>query len=218
MKNTLKIFTVVSIIMAAISCSGGGSPSPSQRPVLYNLAVSLNDFDFAALKADSNRSPYIAFGAPFKDVYLNATFENYPIAGSTIVSPVNGIVVEFEYKASPGDYSISLQAENASDWKVILDHVQQPTVALGTAIRAGDKVGIAGVWEKGFGRTELQIFNNNDKLSYCPTAFLATDVAEAVVDELTEFMRSWMNFIDDQSVYDIEKMNPAGCLAETVQG
>ncbi len=217
MLKALSMVFIALIALAGTSCSGSSSFAPSQRPVLYNLAVSLGDFDFESLKAD-HRNPYIAFGAPFRDEFLNATFEYYPNAESEIVSPVNGVVIELEYKPSPGDYSISLEATNANEWKVIIDHVQGPTIALGDTVTAGQKIGIAGVWEKSFGRTELQIFNNNDNLSYCPTAFLSPDIASEVIESLTLFMTSWMDYIEDQSVYDTDKMNPAGCLAETVQG
>lgn len=219
MKKTSKIFAAILILSATLSCGGGsgGSP-PSQRPVLYNLAISLNDFDFTALKADNERNPYIAFGAPFKDTFLNATFEYYPNAGSTVVSPVSGTIIELEYDENPGDYSMSIEAPNASDWKIIIDHVLEPTIKIGDSVTAGQSLGVAGVWEKSFGRTELQIFNNNDKLSYCPAAFLSSEVSSLILDELTAFMRSWMDFIGNQSAYEIEKMNPAGCLAEKVQG
>lgn len=213
-----KIMFAALIMFFLTSCGGGGSPAPSQRPLLYNLGVDFSDFDFAALQADGNRNPYIAFGAPFRDSFLNATFEYYLNAGSTIVSPVNGIVIELEYRETPGDYTMSLQASNASDWKIIIDHVQQPTIVVGDAVEAGQALGVAGVWEKTFGRTELQIFNNNDNLSYCPTAFLSPDVEAAVKEDLTDLMTSWMDYIDDQSAYDINAMNPVGCLATTVQG
>jgi len=204
-----------------IHCGGtasddtNGDDSTSSTPILYNLGISFDDFDFDSL---GTRDPLIVFGNVLSGTTLNPTFEYYLDVNATIISPVNGTITSIDEREDSSDYSVVITPTDATDWWVVLDHVLNVAVSVDDVVSAGDSLGTAGTWEGSIGRTELQIVNNNDGLSYCPTNLLDSSVDAETKDDVSTLISDWEEHKGDTTTYDESLMDPIGCLTTTVQG
>jgi hypothetical protein len=195
--------------------SNGDDNDSDSTPVLYNLGIDFDDFDYESL---GERDPLIAFGDVLSGTQLNPTFEYYLTSDATIIAPVSGTITDITERDDTNDYSIVITPTDASSWWVVLDHVLNVSVVEGDAVSAGDSLGTAGTWEDNIGRTELQVLNNDDGLSYCPTALLDSSVETQEQNNIINLITTWEEDAGDTSIYDENSMSPAGCLEETVQG
>lgn len=221
-KKTNFVFCIFLTLATIVSCGGSTDNSNNNNnddsdaePVLYNLGIDFDDFDFASL---GERNPLIAFGDELTATQDNPTFEYYLTSDATIISPVNGTVTEITEREDSSDYSIVIIPTDATSWWIILDHVLNVAVAEGDVVSAGDSLGTAGTWEDAIGRTELQVLNNDDGLSYCPTGLLDSSVETEEQNNITNLIQTWEEYKSDTSLYDDDSMSPEGCLTATVQG
>lgn len=218
------------LLLATFSCggsSGSPTPSPSSNPELENLAVILadynaetgkaGDFDFLDTGAIDARPLYV-FGSDLPSGNLNPTFEYLVDEDTAIFSPIAGTVSEIGYRSDDVDYSIIIIPSDATDWIVILDHVLNVLVEVGDVVTVGQPLGIAGTWFGGLGRTELQVMNNTNGLSYCPFVVFDSNLEIMFQQKVTDLMSQWETYIGDPDVYDQDSMVYPGCLIESTSG
>ena len=185
----LSVYLITLLLLLAVSACGGSSssptPSPSSDPELKNLSVifadydaetgKAGDFDFLATGAIDARPLYV-FGSTLPSGNLNPTFEYLVDEGAAILSPITGMVSAIDYRSEDLDYSITIIPSDATDWIVVLDHVLNVSIAVGDIATVGQEIGIAGTWFGGLGRTELQVMNDVNGLSYCPFVIFDSDL------------------------------------------
>jgi hypothetical protein len=220
LKKAVLLILIAGILTHITMCGkssgdGDGDGDTSGTPTLFNLGIDFDDFNFDIL---GDRDPIFVFGDILTGTQLNPTFEYYLVEGSTIIAPVNGTVNDVGYRADTEDYSIVIIPEGASSWWVVLDHVLNPVVSADETVSAGDTLGVAGTWELGQGRTELQVINNDTGLSYCPFDYFDSESSTTVEGEVTDLMNSWEEYKGDTDIYDQSSMSKPGCLESTVQG
>ncbi|MFH1654914.1 MAG: hypothetical protein ABIE74_12810 [Pseudomonadota bacterium] len=218
-KKTIFCMTFLTVLICA-SCGGGdsGGVTPaSLNPILKNLAINFSDFDLTIL-ANEDRKPFLPFGGVLTATQLNPTFEFYLKFGSDIISPVDGVIADVHFRSDSNDYTVSITPQDTNDWSLFLDHVLTPVVAVGTIVAAGDAIGKAGMWDENLGRTELQLYNNTDFLSYCPMNYLDSSVASGLEAEITNLMNEWEALESDPNAYDESAMSPPGCLTTSIEG
>jgi len=231
--GTALIFTIS--IFAIASCGGGSSDSggggdggtTSLNPVLKNLSANIaaydsstglaGDFDFAAAKAIDAKI-FTAFGAALTETTTNPTFEYKIKEGSQITSMVDGEVSSIAYKSEHGDYSIAITPTDAPDWSVVHDHVLDVAVTKGQAVSAGDVLGSVGTWYGGLGRTEIQVINLTDGMSYCPFSVFDSSISQTYQGKVEQLMNDWENYVEDDNIYDQANMLYPGCVSEKIQG
>ena len=227
MKLLVYIVTLL-LLVTTFSCGGGTSSSPaSADPELKNLGVTFDnydagtgkagDFNFPVLSAADSK-PFYVFGSPLPGGALNPTFEYLTDPDAVIFSPVDGTISEINHRVTQDDYSVVITPINAVDLRVVLDHVLNVAVSVGDLVIAGEQLGTAGFWTIDMGRTELQIYNETDGLSYCPFAVFDADLTATFQDKVTNLMDQWEVYVDDPDVYDQDAMVYPGCLIESTPG
>jgi hypothetical protein len=174
-------------------------------------------FDFP-LAAAIDAKVFTVFGGLLNGTTLNPTFEYKPAEGSSVMSMTGGVVSGVGFDEDHQDYSIIVVPEGAPDWIVNYDHVLNPSVDEGDVVVAGDAIGSVGNWYGGVGRTEIQVINQDDGLSYCPFLVFDEDLSAEYQDKVTVLMSDWEEYTGDPDLYDESAMIYPGCYAETISG
>jgi len=227
----LSVYLITLLLLLAISACGESSssptPSPSSDPELINLSVIFADYDAGTGKAGDfdflatgtiDAIPFYVFGSPLPSGNLNPTFEYLVNEDAAILSPITGTVSEIDYRSEHLDYSITIIPSDATDWIVALDHVLNVSITVGDIVPAGQQIGTAGTWFGGLGRTELQVINNVNGLSYCPFAVFDSNLKITFQQKVTNLMNQWETYINNPDIYDQDSMVYPGCLIESTSG
>jgi hypothetical protein len=206
----------------------GGTPDAGEHlPVLEGLGVTFaaydattgnaGDFRFAGATERKLFSEFPAVvsrpdGSPKDDPVFT-----YLVPPETPIRSVSSaFVTAAEYQPDSDDFEIRLQTDPASPWVVVVDHVRAPAVVKGQFVLAGDLLGTAGSFRDGLGRTELMVVDGATGTAWCPTRFLAADVAAGLGARVRRLMRDWEDFRGDPALYDDGAMATPGCLRESL--
>ncbi len=219
-----------------VGCGSSGASETNEAadttpPILKNLSVDIEaynsetglagDFNFASAKLiDANI--FTSFGSVITGTTLNPTFEYKPVEGSNMVAISAGIVDSIGYDSENDDYAISVKPSSLSIWLISYDHVKNVQVSEAETISAGDAIGQVGTWYGGLGRTEIQVINQNNGLSYCPFSVFDSTLTGGYQNKITQLMQDLEEYLeeymDDISIFDEDAMIYPGCLTETIQG
>lgn len=157
----------------------------NEKPVFYNFLVDENNFSYNSSYV-SSYGPILPFGAEVRDEFgnsqLSPTYEFYLNDKSTVLSPLNGYVLDVGFQPENDDYYIWISPKKNSAWIVEIDHVKNVTIKKGDYIHSGKKLGLVGSWYKGIvGRTELMIIKKEIGgyyTYYCPYLFFSKNLKQ----------------------------------------
>ncbi|MCK4795713.1 MAG: hypothetical protein KAV87_68930 [Desulfobacteraceae bacterium] len=227
----LSVYLITLLLLLVISACGGSSdsptPSPSSDPELKNLSVIFADYDAETGKAGDfdfldtgaiDAKPFYVFGSALPSGNLNPTFEYLVDEDAAILSPIAGTVSEIGYRSDDVDYTVIIIPSDATDWMVVLDHVLNVSVEVDDVVTVGQPLGTAGTWFGGLGRTELQVINDINGLSYCPFAVFDSNLEITFQQKVTDLMSQWETYVNDPDIYDQDSMVYPGCLVESTSG
>ena len=218
MKNWLKIL----IALAVTICIGGGVwlgfYMPTEKFYIENLIVDIDGGDITEFLGFGEEA--LIDGGPAKKVL--PTFEYYLSPTANIYAPCSGTIESKRWQsnsAADGDWEICITPHRNSGYKIIIDHVTNPTVKKGDKVTVGQIVGNPGTWEMGVGRTELQIKDLRKNANIAPfSVFNPSTKAEYEV-KLTTLMEE-LEGGSVGSFYDWAKMAEfyPGCYFESLPG
>jgi hypothetical protein len=129
-----------------------------------------------------------------------------------------GVVFSVGYDEDQADFSVTIIPTGASNWLINYDHVLSVSVSEGDSVAIGDSIGDVGNWFGGVGRTEIQVINQTNNLSYCPFLVFDADLSAEYQNKITQLMNDWEDYEGDPDIYDQDSMIYPGCLAETISG
>lgn len=134
------------------------------------------------------------------------------LANAQIKAPADGVVVGFEQNPLPAiDFEIRIRAVADSRWEIGLDHVSEPTIVLGSEVRAGDVLG-TGVNNEKF---EFDIYDHADGTRrWCPNLFMGDDRDE-IEAQLLQLFNEWEAYRNNANIYDESAMFAPGCAMES---
>lgn len=224
--KSFRLCAALSTVVLLSACDDGagsdGSCDPAS-PELQNLGLSIESWDsipgstagaftFDAANPDA---PFVAFGADVEPhLYVNIEFKPRPDA--EVLSPIDGVVVTVFHQIEDGDYELHLKTSESSCYLLVLDHIQNPTVAEGASVSAGDVLGTPGTWSNYAGQFEIQVNDDGDGVYVCPTDLLAPERKAAVEASVTQLMADWETLKSDTAIFDEAAMTVPGCLASTL--
>ena len=135
--------------------------------------------------------------------------------GTKIRSLVDGVVVRIE-KLYSDDYTVMVASNNESNWIYETEHIINPTVKVGDAVKAGQVIAEASThdsqYHPGFGLYEIGILHGGNPPEHlCPFNYLDDLIKEDVFAKLRAFYASWETYMGDSSLYDESKMAVPGC-------
>ena len=192
----LGLFAISIIIVA---CEDDASdPATAVPPVFSNTPVYMegpydsSDLTYGDIKMVA---PVITpFGAALDPYHLSPAIEYFTRPDAPVLAVTTGVVETI--LANPpeeADYQIWVRCLPGSDYKVIYDHVLNPTAYIlqNVLVEPGDTMGLAGTWSAGMRRTELQINNDagDEERAYCPLNFgdsLFIDAHQKLLDEYNQ--------------------------------
>ena len=131
-------------------------------------------------------------------------------------SLVDGVVANMPSLWSK-DISIQVTTNGKMQkWIYETEHVTNPKVKVGDKVTAGQIIAEVSNFDKGvpegFGAVEIGILKGgNPPYHVCPFAYLDESIKDATLTKISEFFKSWENYIGDQNLYD-ESMPIPGCL------
>ncbi len=203
--------------------SGGDGPVEEDALVLKNLLV-----DFAPWDPETDTAGAFIFRTNFDKVFFEfgavvtgpdgpktlSTFEYIVDEDADLYAPMDAKVNLITYQEDSSDYEIHLKIPNSDSQMTLgIDHVLNPTVAVGDVVSAGDVIGNPGTWStEGFGRTEIEIFG--DGAMHCAFEFFDTDLQVEYEAKVTQMMSDWETFKGDDAIYDESAMADyaEGCI------
>lgn len=195
--------------------------TPAPEPLLKNLAVSFAPYDAQTGRAGSfdflslQRKPFDEFG-------LNGTeptFTFLTAEDAEVTAVADGYVYKVEYQSTYSDYSIlASTAKDDLTWSIDYDHIINPTVSVGDAITAGQKLGIVGTHSDiGIGRVEIQVFGGTGTpKSYCPFNYFSSSLNATYKAKLQQLMDDYEAFNHITTYYPDSYPTHTGCLASSL--
>src|SRR3989338_4203891 len=160
-------------------------------PILQNLGLNIEPWDKATNKAGDflferknyvNNKIFTEFGEIVEGSAGEKTLPeigfNVPV-GTTIISPIDGIVTDLGLYEPSQDYIISFKTEVNSPWIISFEHVEDVSVAIGDKISAGQKIAKASpsYGRSEFGNVEIAVWQGGINIvKYCPTMFLKEEL------------------------------------------
>lgn len=135
--------------------------------------------------------------------------------GTKVRSLVDGVVVNVPQLYS-NDYSIQVGENKDSQWLYETEHVINPLVKVGDAVKAGQVIAEVSThdsqYHPGFGLYEIGILHaGNPPQHVCPFNYLDDSIKQDVHNKLTSFYKAWENYKADESIYDESKHATPGC-------
>ncbi len=196
-------------------------PASATAFVLHNLGIHIDSWNPATNRAGDflfkagEEKVFIEFGARVVveggGTTVFPAFE-YRIDRNALVTAVaEGRIAQFDRPAGGRDYRIRIRSNADPLWEVLYNHIQNPLVAMGDTISAGEALGNPGPWDSDLGRVQIQVVHLATGFSHCPLSrfdSLAADTARAKVLRL---MADWESFKNDPGIYDEEEQNSPGC-------
>lgn len=143
--------------------------------------------------------------------------------GTKVHSLVDGVVVNIP-KLYSNDYSIQVGSSKDSQWLYETEHVINPLVKVGDAVKAGQVIAEVSPhdsqYHPGFGLYEIGILHaGNPPTHVCPFDYLDESIKSSVLANLTDFYKSWESYRNDQTLYDESKHVVPGCYTrDRVEG
>ncbi len=146
-------------------------------------------------------------------------------------SPLDGSVVRISdlwSTQSLGDVSIQILPAGIDESCYVvfeLEHVINPTVQEGDQVNAGQEIAEVGPLnaesQAGLGIVEIGILyasSEGNPVHVCPFFYFASQVQEARLNELSQLMTDWEEFVNDSSLYDetVWVDGIVGCLADEI--
>jgi hypothetical protein len=161
------------LLCAALACGEGHTspPKPDETPPV--LSVPMIDLRHVV--------EFLPFGValPGSGV-INPTYEmRTDINTLDVVAVSPGVVVAI--RGNPLiNAEIEIRPVQNSVYSIIYDHVRESTIAVGSAVQPGTRLGRIGPWTGTQGRTELQINRDGSPtLAYCPVQFGTAEFNQA---------------------------------------
>ena len=135
--------------------------------------------------------------------------------GTPVRSLVDGVVAAIPTLWS-GDYSIQVTADGKMQrWAYEMEHVMNPTVAVGDRVTAGQIVGEVSTFYNGappgYGAVEIGILKGGQVPEHvCPFAYFDDSVREEMFAKMKNLFQSWEDYIGDQTLYTDTQI--PGCI------
>ncbi len=199
------------------------STSVDSLPVLKNLGVLFEPWDKNTNRAgafifkENEEKLFLEFGAEVRDagggMKILPTFEYRTAPDADVYSIADGTVTRVEYQEYFNDYEIILIPTGAPNWRIYQDHVKEVKVSTGQEIKAGQVLGKVGTANNNLGRTEISIGKDtaNGPVGYCPFNYFDASLVSEYREKVSQFMRDWEEFKNNQSIYDEENHIARGC-------
>lgn len=196
-------FTRGLVAVVMVACGPGDSGGIDDTPLaLINLGVTLERFAPGAGRAgdvvflpEPGLRAFGEFGQVVADQAGGSKqlpeFDFTLDAASTVISPVDGVVVSVVDQPETNDVEIQLRRrELDAVWVVTLDHVVDPVVLEGATVRAGDPIARGGAHSFELLVADFDFF-------YCPTDFLGAEVRDEIRQQLRDLMADFESFRGD---------------------
>lgn len=190
---------------------------------LKSIGVNFEDFKFTKEKLQFNRL-FMGYGfvIPGNQTTSGKDKSNpqptfiLPL-GTPVRSLVDGIVAAIPTVWS-GDYSIQITKSGKLErWVYETEHVVNPKVKVGDKVKAGQVIAEVSNFDKGapdgYGAVEIGLLHGGGEglpEHVCPFLYLDDSIKDETLKKMTEFFKSWEDYIGDQSLYE-ESATP-GCL------
>jgi len=214
--------------------SGTGPPQTSSQPPLLLKTIGVNldyfdpstgragDFQFTSSKLAEGRI-WMDFGfvIPGGDSNTGADKANpqptliLPL-GTPVHALVDGIVFAVPSLYS-GDFSIQIWDGKTINWLYETEHVRNPLVKPGDAVRAGQVIAEVSTWSSqyndGLGMVELGVLHaGNPPEHVCPFAYLDPSIQTETLKKINALYTAWKAFRNDATLYDETRYTIHGCL------
>ena len=198
----------------------------NNQPILQNLGLKIEPWDKTTNKAGDflfeskkyvNNKIFTEFGEIVEGDKGKKTLPeigfNVPV-GTTIISPIDGIVTDVKLYEPSQDYIISFKTDLNSPWIISFEHVEDVSVAKGDKVIAGQKIAkVSPSYGKTeFGNVEIAVWQGGINIvKYCPTTFLRNDLKQEYASKFTQLTADWESF-REENVYRQEDWVAPGCL------
>lgn len=218
----------------------GGQSDDTQPPLkIKHIGIDLGAYDPA-----TNRAGDIVFTKSGLDSYGQRIFMEFGLSlgansaaearmnpqptfilplGTKVRSMVDGEVVKID-KLYSNDYSVMVAKDKNSSWVYELEHVINPTVAVGDKVTAGQIVAEVSPhdsqYHPGFGLYEIGILRGgNPPQHFCPFNYLDDSIKQSIADKLKAFYKSWEQYQGNTDLHDEATQTTPGCLTfEAIAG
>lgn len=207
-----------------------GSQSEDEPPLkVKNLGFNLDFYDEATNSAGDIK--FTKTGIQFDQIYgvygqqdprttdptkINPQPTVILPLGTKVMATVDGVVSELKEIYS-GDYTIWLSASNTSEWFYEIEHVDNPLVAKGDRVTAGQVIAEVSKHDSqnhpGFGVVEFGLFHsfNNRPQHVCLYKYLDLSIEADVNAKLMDFYAAWNKYIGKE-VYKQATFETPGCV------
>ena len=202
------------------------TPIKDNPPVLKNLGLNIEplnkqtnkagDFLFG-IKDYANKKIFTEFGETITGDSGKKTLPEigfYVPVGTSVISPIDGVVTDLKLYEPSQDYIISFKTEVNSPWIISFEHIEKVLVANGDKIFTGQELGkVSPSYGKTeFGNVEIAVWQGgNNIFKFCPTMFLEEDLKQEYASKFKQLASDWENFIG-QNVYNENSWVYPGCL------
>ena len=207
------------------------TPQNTDEPPLKlkSIGVNLSDFIFTREKLQFNRI-FMGFGFVIPSAMTStgqAKWNPQPTfvlpLGTPVRSLVDGVVVSMPTLWS-GDISIQVTADGKMGrWIYETEHVINPKVKVGEAVKAGQVIAEVGSFgngdPSGFGAVEIGILKGGVAPAHvCPFAYLDESIKDETLAGIKDLFNRWETYVADTALYDPSEKIP-GCLTlEPING
>jgi hypothetical protein len=202
-----------------------GVPADEGPPAIYGIGIDLQPWDaktnyagdvsFDGLQYDDR--VFIEFGS-----YLGGEPNVHPtfvIPMGTEIHAVSDGIVYWVKTLGDNDYDICVYRHDGDDWCITYEHVMNPRVDGGDAIKTGDVIGEAGRINEftPSGKFDLKVWKGGSRvLNYCPYALFHDSVKDEMQAKIVRFAADWEAFTG-KDVYDEHEWVSPGCAAGTLE-
>ncbi|RJQ34401.1 M23 family metallopeptidase [Candidatus Parcubacteria bacterium] len=203
--------------------------NPDEPPLkLKGIGVNFEDFKFTKENLQFNRL-FVGYGFVIpagQSASGQAKANPQPTfivpLGTPVRSLVDGVVAAIPTLWS-GDYSVQVTADGKMQrWAYEMEHIMNPTVAVGDRVTAGQIVGEVSTFYNGappgYGAVEIGILKGGQVPEHlCPFAYFDDSVREEMFEKMETLFQSWEDYIGDQTLYTDTQI--PGCLTlEPIEG
>jgi hypothetical protein len=201
-------------------------PADEDPPVIYGIGISLEPWD-----DKTNYAGDVSFdGLQYEDkVFIE--FGGYhggePNVHPTFVIPlgtqihaVSDGIVYWRKTLGDNDYDICVYRHEGDEWCITYEHVMNPQVGEGDAVKTGDVIGEAGRINEftESGKFDLKVWKGEryTVIDHCPYLLFDDSVKDEMQAKIARFASDWEEFTG-KDVYDEQEWVSPGCAAETLE-
>ncbi len=195
-------------------------PTQTDEPAIEHIGLEISPYDDATGKAGDFKftSSKVFHDRIFQDFgeYITETPDGKPKSNPqpTYLVPVgtkvralrSGIVTDVK-KLYSGDYSVMVAKDQKSPWRYETEHVVNPVVKVGDAVKAGQVLAEASPFNAennaGLGMFEIGILKGgNPPAHVCPYQYLDEKVRNDTLEKIRTLYADWEAFKGNPGLYD----------------